>query len=213
MMAAAVAIAIPCQDRLHTAFVKALVKVQGPTFVSFITEMSTVPAKRNYAVRGVLNHPACSHLLMLDSDMVPPADLIGRLLRHGKDIIGALYAQKTPPMRLMAGWHTTPEGAPTDRRVTPHTGPKRVHWVGAGALLVSRSALERVGAPWFAGLAEGDGGGEEVHFQRRGAVLGIETWCDTDLIVPHLCVVGVTPDNASTLEGLESIFTKENRTW
>ena len=195
-----IAVAIPCQQLIHTAMVKALVQVQGIFLPTFITECSTVPAKRNAAVVGFLKAPHASHLLMLDSDMIPPPDLAIRLLAHDKPIVGALYARRTPPAWLMAGWTTTPEGAPDDRRVRPHTGLKKVHWVGAGALLVSRPVLEAVGAPWFAGLPESEGEGEEVHFERRAQQAGFETWCDTNLIVPHIGAIAVTPGNAGAVE-------------
>jgi len=196
-----VAVAIPCQDLIHTETVKALIALQASIgSVALITQASTIAAKRNLAVEGLLKHNlAATHLFFLDSDIVPPPDTITRLLTADKAIVGGLYAQRKPPSRLMAGWFSTPEGEQVDKRVSAHTGLKKVHWVGGGALLIAREVCEGLPAPWFAEDIAGKEA-EEIFFQRKARDAGFEVWVDTNCIVGHLGITAITPDNASIFE-------------
>jgi hypothetical protein len=196
-----VAVAIPCQDLIHTETVKALIALQASIgSVALITYGSTIAAKRNFAVEGLLKHnPAATHLFFLDSDMVPPPDTITRLLGAGKAIVGALYTQRKPPSRLMAGWFSTPEGELVDKRVSAHAGLKKVHWVGGGALLIARAVCEGLPTPWFAEDVEGKEA-EEIYFEKKARAAGFEVWVDTDTMVGHLGITAITPDNVAAIE-------------
>jgi hypothetical protein len=92
------------------------------------------------------------YLFFLDSDVIPPADAIQRLIQKGKPIISGLYCRRSSP-------HAVPVAIKDGQWLT--TLPKNknnplveVHQVGAGCLLIRRNVLEqlppqREGKHWF----------------------------------------------------------------
>lgn len=103
---------------------------------------------RNEIVKAALHH-GFQHVMMLDSDVIPPNDAILRLLARNEPIISGVYCRRSPPAGvpvMMKGkeWVTQyPANAVID-----------VDLVGAGCLLVHRSVFERLppqrpGKPWF----------------------------------------------------------------
>lgn len=89
-------------------------------------------AARNTAVAAAAGRPADA-VLFLDSDCIPPADLIARLAAHFADPLVAAVAP-----RVEGGLDLGSRPA----RVAPGT---RVGYVPTAALLVRRAALEQVG--------------------------------------------------------------------
>jgi len=55
---------------------------------------------RNAIINYVLQHPDIKYLLSLDTDVIPPRNIIERLLKHKKDLVGALihmgFEKKVP---------------------------------------------------------------------------------------------------------------------
>jgi len=55
---------------------------------------------RNAIINYVLQHPDVKYLLSLDTDVIPPANIIQKLLKHRKKLVGALvhagYEKKVP---------------------------------------------------------------------------------------------------------------------
>lgn len=91
-------------------------------------------------------------LMMIDSDVIPPADAILRLLRHKEHFISGVYHRRSPP-----------HGIPVMQKPVgvwlqdyPRNAVIEVDVVGAGCLLISREFLEKVppqrpeaGKHWF----------------------------------------------------------------
>jgi hypothetical protein len=103
---------------------------------------------RNCAVMDCLRG-GYSHLFFLDSDVIPPSNVVYRLLKHNKPIISGLYYRRSPPhgapvMIRNGTWFTNYVPGST----------VEVDMVGAGCLLLSREFLEhfpaqRPGHHWF----------------------------------------------------------------
>lgn len=147
---------------------------------------------------------ACRHcleggyewLFSLDSDVIPPRDTINRLIAHQLPICSALYCRRSPP-------HAVPVMIKNGQWVTSYVPGSMVEvdLVGAGALLIHRSVLEKLppqrpqmGKHWFdwrvdcAGiLPQGECLSEDFTFcvaARRD--LGIRVWVDTSLVCRHV---------------------------
>lgn len=77
-------------------------------------------------------------VFFLDSDVIPPRDVILRLLSYRQPIMSGIYHRRSPP-------HGVPVviKGPTWCVVPPNSGIIEADLVGAGCLLVHRSVLER----------------------------------------------------------------------
>jgi hypothetical protein len=140
-----------------------------------------------------------THVLMVDTDMVLPADLITRLLADDKDIVGALTfgggvsGIVIPSMRKIV---EDSQGRPTMGVYWDYPRqelfPVDAH--GAAALLVKREVISTVREargkdhpmPWFAhGMHNNVPIGEDVAFCILAQKCGFEVWCDSRIEVAH----------------------------
>jgi hypothetical protein len=189
---APVMVGIPCVDWMWTAAAIAqrdLMVPQGSTF-EYPEGATTLVHKRNLLAEAFIQREGFSHILMLDSDMVPPADALLRLLAHGLPIVGALCFQRITPFSACAGWFAVPNQP--RRFLTEAGGPQplhRVDWIGTGCLLIEREALLQVPKPWFDWLKPGQG--EDTWFSIQATKAKIPIHCDTGFSVGHIGVTSV----------------------
>lgn len=171
-----------------------------PEMVDFIGIRSgpRIDDARNELFRLALGTEA-SHVMMVDSDMVLPVDLIRDLLDDNKPIVGALTFSGgvsgviIPSMRLIVKGE--------DDKVTmepfwdyPREALFPVDGHGAAALLIERRVIQTIAdlrgkdhpMPWFAqGMHNGVPIGEDVGFCLTAAKCGFQTWCDSRVQVLH----------------------------
>ena len=76
-----------------------------------------------------------THLIFVDADIGFSPDAVFRLLRSGHDVVGGVYPRKSSAAGFEVG---APLGEPTADGFQP------VSFVGAGFLLISRPAAERI---------------------------------------------------------------------
>ncbi len=154
---------------------------------------------RNSIFRIWLDNTTASHLLMVDTDMLLPANLIDLLLAHDKDIVGGLAftgigaaSVITPAVRVIEEINGTPSIQPLWDY--PTNTLVQVAAVGAACMLVKREVAEGVleargpdhPMPWFAyGMHNNVEIGEDIAFCLTAGKVGFETWVDTSLIIPH----------------------------
>lgn len=139
---------------------------------SYTFDEHPISVARNIAVDTFLNKTEFTHLFFIDSDSVPRADIIIRLLQHDKPIVAGWYLSRAGSglpvvMKIMA--KNTPKclsciikkpkmfpdykaymlqellTAPKEKK----SGLVKVDAVGAGALLIRRDALEKLEKPYF----------------------------------------------------------------
>ncbi len=87
----------------HTLFEAAMaVRDAGwrPQFASL--DGSDVTAARNHFANLVLRQPGFTHLVMIDSDMACDGEVILRLLRAGRPVVGAAYAKRRLDLDALA---------------------------------------------------------------------------------------------------------------
>lgn len=91
---------------------------------------------RNDAYKNVVDVDA-SHVLFVDDDAAPPADVLQRLHACGVDVVSAFAVRRAPPYQPSA----YRDGVPLDR---PATGLHEIDRVGFHTILISRRALDAV---------------------------------------------------------------------
>jgi hypothetical protein len=81
----------------------------------FVTvDGSDVAAARNFFANLFLRRPDMTHLLMIDSDMSFGGDVVLRLLRSNKPVVGAVYAKPHMDLRSFAQSARSSELGPAD---------------------------------------------------------------------------------------------------
>lgn len=115
-----------------------------------------------------------THLLFVDSDMVFPPDTAARLAAHEQEIVGVIAPRRRPPIDLI--------GQTVDGSKALGRGLVEAHWLGMGVMLVAKTALERMKAPFFAVIETPSGWvSEDQWFCKQAREAGVSIWADTDL--------------------------------
>lgn len=145
------------------------------------------------------------YLLMLDTDMVPPRDIVKRLMAHKKDIVGGLCFSGGMGSMVRPTLHVVRENSEGKPYMDilwdyPRGELVQVDGTGAAAMLIHRNVAEGVlmargedhMMPWFAhGMHNGVEIGEDIAFCLTAAKCGFETWVDTSVVVPHIKTTSV----------------------
>lgn len=158
---------------------------------------------RNTACKIALER-GCPWLFFLDSDVVPPADAILRLLSRNKPIISGVYCRRSPPHGLPVfikdgkwggGWR---DNALVEADV-----------VGAGCLLIHRSVLETLppldearGKRWFDWRSDMGGMSEDFEFCNAARRAGHKIVVDTSVQCRH---IGMCEAGLNSLKPLETV--------
>jgi hypothetical protein len=124
-----------------------------------------------------------SHLMMIDSDMVFPADGIVRLLSREKDVVGGFYMMKTQPPTNTVKLPDGEGGFRGESDWTPPSEPFRVAALGTGFLLIDLEAIAPLERPLFPCIRPI---GEDVAFCQKAEAAGLEIWCDPTFQLGHL---------------------------
>lgn len=109
-------------------------------------------------------------IMFIDSDQDGPIDIVDRLIRHHKDIVGCAY-------RCRGGSH----------QLMPRAGKglQKEEWIPSGAMLVRTRVFEQTPFPWFPniyGKSVADFQGSDISFCKKAQGFGgFEVWCDHDL--------------------------------
>ncbi len=144
---------------------------------------------RNRIVKQAYEHD-CTHVLMLDSDMIYPPDTITKLLSHDLDIVGGLTFKRWPPYDPMLR-----VGEPYKLQLLyPYPeGLVEVTATGAACLLIKMSVFDQIDVmshdePFFEldFSPEGKPVGEDINFCYKAGYAGIDIYVDTTVETSHL---------------------------
>lgn len=133
----------------------------GEESITSGNRISAICTGRNLIHEYMNRHPEFTHLLVLDSDVEPPADAITKLTEvHWPIVAGHIptYSLDGPRLRYRLdgeGWYTLegskhdgPWNTATTRRRFPHDADMREHWASAGCWLLTRDAVNRIRWGW-----------------------------------------------------------------
>jgi len=152
----------------------------------------------NY-LRNKVIEEGYDYLLMVESDLFPPPDVVWRLLRHGKQVVGLPYEIGTAPNRGLCAfvieekkpqvWGTRRVNREEERKLLDGELHK-IHGMGVGCVLISRDIVERFPF-WYSSLD--DERMKDEHVRKHPDVYfyldlhnnSIRVWLDTSVLVHH----------------------------
>ena len=144
---------------------------------------------QNYARKYAIENDF-DYILSIESDIICTPDVIQRLLKHDKKVVGGLYyighEVKIPCIFFV---EKMPTGAFKTSLIklqdVPHfinTGLQQVHGMGVGCTLVRRDIFTKY-MFWFD--ERFDNKHSDVYFYMELQNDGVPVFCDTDLILTH----------------------------
>lgn len=170
--------------------------------LSFSFKAIHVPgtSKMDLLSRLALSHNACllhavqngfKHILHLETDVMPPADVIERLLAHKKKVVGALYYRDEGKSRkLMIQRHVhraynnilAMNMGPQDDVCFINGSLKKVAHVGLGCVLIDLQVFKN---GFVFRYKPGVDAAPDTYFAEDCFRYGIDIWADTSLICKH----------------------------
>lgn len=192
----------------NASFLEYFAAVQRPvdSIGAFVHGQS--PARgRNHLFQLALEQE-CTHILLLDDDVCPPADIIARLMRHDKDIVtGVLLKRDFPHTPIL--FHTSlPDGKCGVQFLNElsEEGLIPIKNCGLGCVLIKTEVLKKLlpfnvkqtdatAPPAWVTLGEAvpDHWCDDTVFFNRCTELGIEMFCDLSVKVGHMGQVTIWP--------------------
>ena len=161
-----------------------------PVMVVYHPFLSPVDHARNVIVHDFLRTD-CTHLMMVDDDIVPPVDTLERLLFHDKDIVAAACPLIGPDKKgnLVTTMNAYNLNTNQEYIITESTGLQKVSAVGTGCIMIKRKVLEEIKVPPFLTEYNVDGikfRGEDLNFCYQASLIGIDTYVDFNLKCKHI---------------------------
>lgn len=145
---------------------------------------------RNILRQKVLDE-GYDYFFSLEQDVIPPKNVIERLLKHNKNMITGLYflpKRKGDEVKLVAtAWvlHPTESNKKADLKEEIVMGNHllKIDLCGLGCVLIHRNVLEKIKFRYD--LKEGDGV-DDVFFCKDAREAGFEIYADTSIKCKHL---------------------------
>ncbi len=161
-----------------------------PAMVVYHPFLSPIDHARNTIVHDFLLTD-CTHLMMVDDDIVPPVDALERLLFHDKDIVAAACPLIGPNsdnelITTMNAYDLDEKQAYT---IIESTGLRKVDAVGTGCMMIKREVFEKLRVPPFLTEYNVDGikyRGEDLNFCNQAKLEGFDTYVDFSLKCKHI---------------------------
>lgn len=126
------------------------------------------------------------YLLMIDSDCIPPNNVL-ELADYQKDIIGGLCFAYMNKRVIPLVLKENSEGTYDMANVSLNEGVIECSGIGSGCMMIKREVLENIPFP-FRNEYDTDGiktKGLDINFCERARRKGYKVWCDTDMLVSH----------------------------
>lgn len=153
----------------------------------------SIRTHRNLAREQLINEALsvdADYVLFLDDDMVPPSDLIERLMSHNVEVVSGLAFTRVYPHKpcLLDGVvYKNSKGEACEKYQMISDYPKNklveVAATGMACTLVSTKVLKEMEIGQCTAF---EGAGEDVEFFRKVRAAGYKVYCDTATVVGHL---------------------------
>lgn len=151
------------------------------------------PAKnRNLIIQAALDNE-CSHVLFIDDDVIPPPDILKKLLAHDKDVVSGLYPMRSFPHFPIAFDKVYENGFNRHLHLKDEIeGLIPITNCGLGCVLIKIEVFKKLPKPWITlGELEADGWCDDIAFFNKVLRAGFEMYCDTNVIVDHMMRINV----------------------
>ena len=161
-----------------------------PATVVYHPFLSPIDHARNTIVNDFL-HTDCSHLMMVDDDIVPPFEALERLLFHNKDIVAAACPLIGPNKEgdLITTMNAYNLNKDKEYIIVESTGLQMVDAVGTGCMMIQREVFENMRVAPFVTEYNADGikyRGEDLNFCYQAKLNGIDTYVDFNIKCKHI---------------------------
>lgn len=179
---------------VHSDFFFGCLLMERPEFIPIRAENGPIDAMRNNLVLNAMQLH-CSHLMMMDCDMVYHPETIPKLLEHKLPIVGALCYRRYPPFDPLLlrgdpinGYESLDEWE--DGELV------EVDATGTGCLMFDMRVFREMQPPWFQFRDNPDekvGGviGEDIGFCWDLKTAGHKIYVDTSIPSKHLTTMAV----------------------
>lgn len=146
---------------------------------------SSLAFNREYLGETALDEN-CDWLLMIDTDMSYPANLLDILMSRNKDVIGVPYYSGVSTSKgveivpVLFDYDEKTDGWIRWKEVK-QTELFKVDCLGGGIILMKTKVLEKIAKPWFLFGSHGDRKhimSEDVWFSKRCTDAGVDIWQD-----------------------------------
>lgn len=159
--------------------------------VKMATQGYTIAENRNYLATQAIKEN-CSHLMMIDDDMIFPSNTLDKLLSNDVDFVGVIaHSRCIPPLPVVTTFEQE-EMSVADRLLGNYNFPSvpfKVKGIGGGIVLIKTSLFNKVERPWFANDNYDTGMtkvGEDYYFCNKVLKAGVDIWCDPTLEIKHI---------------------------
>ena len=175
-------------------FFDSFVAMEKPIYEYIRSNNGPIDAMRNDLV-NMAKMAGCTHLVMMDSDMIYHPKTIARLLSHRLPIVGALCYRRYPPFDPLMY-----KGKLNEFKTVEEWEPDslvEVDATGTGCLMIDMDIFNNMAEPWFEFVENPDkerGGiiGEDFYFCHKLREAGYQIYVDTSVPSGHLCLFEVT---------------------
>jgi hypothetical protein len=186
------AIGIPLTfPMVPSGFFYSFAHMERPDFVLIHADNGPIDTLRNDLVEKAMEIRA-THLIMMDTDQIYPANTIPRLLSHKLPIVGCMVHRRYPPFDpiMLRGKPGAYEG------ITEYKEGSlvEVDATGAGCLMFDMQVFRKMPSPWFKFRKmerTGEGIGEDIGFCIDLKEAGYKIYVDTSLECGHLTTLCV----------------------
>ncbi len=129
--------------------------------------------------------PAPTHILFVDSDVLPRSNTLEKLLKLDKDIVTGVY-----PITTKGGmfWSVTKDDEFKMNIEDLPSNPFKIKYCGFGIVLVKYEVFEKLEWPyWKNEFAPGQiTKGEDVYFCDKAREAGYDIWCEPKVKCQHI---------------------------
>jgi len=179
------------QPQTMLSLLKLVQNTKQELVIVLATNGYTIAENRNFLVVQAQKE-GCSHLLMIDDDMLFPQTMLDDLLKHNKDFVGVCAHSRTLPPMSMVTLFDQEEIPVADRLLGRQKLPTELFTakaVGGAVLLLKTSLFDKVSRPWFANENYDTGMtrvGEDYYFCNKVVDAGIDIWIDPQIPIGHI---------------------------
>ena len=181
-------------DQVAAPFAQSLATINrvGECYISFLIG-SLISEAREKLAKQALELKA-DYILWLDSDMMFPADVMERMLRHmeeGRDIVSGLYFRRRAPFTpvLFKSFEIDEEnhkGTWEGYDNYPRHSMFEIAACGFGCVMMRADIIEDVFINYKTAFGQLQGYGEDMSFSWRARQLGYKIWCDSTIGCGHV---------------------------
>lgn len=177
--------AIPCDEIMYSMFFINFEKLANKMpWDGFAATTSTyLPEARNFLHNAFIEESDLPYMMMLDSDILFPPNLVDDLIAHDLPIVGGWYRTKGQKQGHPVVYDFVSETKSVNfrHRDQAGTGLEQVDGMGAGCWLMRRDVAEALGESPY----NMNRGGEDLRLSRQLMKLDIPLHVDWDIKLAH----------------------------